>query len=238
MTGNLVEFLLYLASLDLAGNLFCLVKFPYDEERSDVRPFDFLPCWLSFFLVLILHSVERFIPTKNLSMQKFVSSTIALNFVAIALMIVKCDQKGNMERLSSTTSLVALLLFVLPGVAMFAQTGYLFFTEGGGTPSPAPKTLTTQRLVIEGPYQYTRNPMVLAGAWFFLGMSLSFRSIRLVLFAAVFFSIIGTAFIAYYEEPDLRNRFGQEYIDYCQSVPRWIPRRTPYYATKKQRESE
>lgn len=237
MTGNLVEFLLYWGSLDVAGSLLCLVKFPYDEERDDIRPFDFLSCWLTFLLVLILHSLERFIPTRNLTVQKLISSTIPLNFLAIVFMIVKCDQ-NSVERLSLPTSLVALLVFVLPGVMMVAQTGYLFFfTEGGGTPSPAPKTLTTQHLVIEGPYQYTRNPMVLAKAWFLLGLSLLFRSIRLGLLAVVFVSI-GTAFFVYYEEPDLRNRFGQKYIDYFKNVPRWIPRSTPYHTTKKQRKSE
>ena len=31
-------------------------------------------------------------------------------------------------------------------------------------------------------------------------------------------------FILLYEEPHLRKTFGQAYLDYCQTVPRWLPR--------------
>jgi len=32
------------------------------------------------------------------------------------------------------------------------------------------------------------------------------------------------SFLVAYEEPQLRRRFGQVYLDYCASTPRWIPR--------------
>jgi protein-S-isoprenylcysteine O-methyltransferase Ste14 len=31
-------------------------------------------------------------------------------------------------------------------------------------------------------------------------------------------------FVAYYEEPTLRKKFGADYINYCQNVGRWWPR--------------
>lgn len=175
------------------------------------------------------HLRSHDIPLKD----AFVDSWLSVykdEWCTIARMLVKFDQ-GQLESLF-IPSLVAVFVFMLPGAWVVLQTGYLFFTKGGGTPSPAPNTLKTQQCVIEGPYQYTRNPMVSAKAWFLLGMSLLFHSTRLALFAVVFV-LIGTAFFVLYEEPDLRNRFGQEYIQYCRNVPRWIPRRTPYVAIKK-----
>jgi protein-S-isoprenylcysteine O-methyltransferase Ste14 len=33
------------------------------------------------------------------------------------------------------------------------------------------------------------------------------------------------SFLVLFEEPQLRRRFGQPYLEYCASTPRWIPRR-------------
>ena len=33
------------------------------------------------------------------------------------------------------------------------------------------------------------------------------------------------------EEPQLRDRFGEAYIEYCNNVPRLIPRTTPWTPT-------
>lgn len=42
------------------------------------------------------------------------------------------------------------------------------------------------------------------------------------------FSVIASIWIKCFEEPDLEQRFGKDYITYCEHVPRWIPRLTPY----------
>jgi protein-S-isoprenylcysteine O-methyltransferase Ste14 len=34
------------------------------------------------------------------------------------------------------------------------------------------------------------------------------------------------------EEPGLIRRFGDDYHRYCENVPRWIPRRTPWQAPR------
>jgi len=44
-----------------------------------------------------------------------------------------------------------------------------------------------------------------------------------LIYAVVVFIAFNT-FITYYEEPTLRKKFGAAYDDYCQRVPRWIPR--------------
>lgn len=165
-------------------------------------------------------------PTKNFIIQRLITSTIMLNLLHVFRMVIMYDQ-AKIESGSLITLLVSLLVFILPGVFMVILISKLFFDQGGGTPSPAPKTMKTQHLVIEGPYGYTRNPMVSGEVWLLVGLSLVFHSTRLFLFT-IGFVPLGSAFFVYYEEPDLRSRFGNEYIVYCQNVPRWIPRRTPY----------
>ncbi len=97
----------------------------------------------------------------------------------------------------------------------------LFLTIGEGTPVPVhpPK-----RFVVRGPYAYTRNPMM-TGAWLvLLGEALLLHSFVLLLLV-VFVAIPGgVLFVIRYEERDLEERFGNDYVEYKKKVPRWIPR--------------
>jgi protein-S-isoprenylcysteine O-methyltransferase Ste14 len=45
---------------------------------------------------------------------------------------------------------------------------------------------------------------------------------------AVVFWLGVFAAVLVYEEPTLRELFGEEYRTYCENVPRWIPRLTAY----------
>jgi protein-S-isoprenylcysteine O-methyltransferase Ste14 len=54
-----------------------------------------------------------------------------------------------------------------------------------------------------------------------LGEALLFASMRLVEYAAVVF-IMFFLFVVLYEEPMLRQKFGESYRQYCKDVPRWI----------------
>jgi len=119
---------------------------------------------------------------------------------------------------------------VIPGVVLGAVGAALalttiayFILEGRGTPAvfDPPK-----RFVPHGPYRHVRNPMYTGGVSTLLGWGLYLRSVSMVLYAFVVFLLIHT-FVVFAEEPGLRKRFGQEYEDYCKSVPRWVPRFTP-----------
>lgn len=85
----------------------------------------------------------------------------------------------------------------------------------------------TTRLVVEGPYRYVRNPMITAVAILLVGEAVFFGSLWILVWAALFVAI-NTAYFQLSEEPSLERRFGDEYRAYRHSVPRWIPRRTPW----------
>jgi len=78
-----------------------------------------------------------------------------------------------------------------------------------------------EKLVTDGLFHYTRNPMylgltlLLAGAWLFLG-SLSPMGV-----VVAFQQIAGRWYIAH-EEQRLRGVFGKAYTDYQARTPRWI----------------
>jgi protein-S-isoprenylcysteine O-methyltransferase Ste14 len=126
---------------------------------------------------------------------------------------------------------VAFDIFLIVGL-LSAATGFIlmigciamFIRIGKGTLAP---WSPTEKLVCRGVYAYTRNSMITGVLGVLLGESLVFHSIPIFIWLIVFF-IINTAYFLFSEEPGLAKRFGREYLNYKQNVPRWIPRLTPW----------
>ena len=80
------------------------------------------------------------------------------------------------------------------------------------------------RLVTDGPYAFSRNPMyvgmVLAG----LGAALITATLAGVILAAVYALVVRYRYIAH-EEKVMRLKFGAPYEAYCRRVGRWLGRR-------------
>jgi protein-S-isoprenylcysteine O-methyltransferase Ste14 len=83
--------------------------------------------------------------------------------------------------------------------------------------------LPTQQLVTRGPYAYTRNPMFLGVLFLLLAIALHGMSITALALLPILL-LVGLEYIRVYEEPALRERFGEEYRQYRRSVPALIPR--------------
>jgi hypothetical protein len=104
------------------------------------------------------------------------------------------------------------------GYGQYRLVGRYRIGEGGGGPG---MTTLPQRIVEEGPYRYTRNPMYLGHLIFMLGLALTFWSwfalILLVLRAAWFQKRV------WGDEARLAATFGAEYEAYRARVKRWVP---------------
>jgi len=98
--------------------------------------------------------------------------------------------------------------------------GGLFSRLGRGTPVPIEPPV---RLVIRGLYRYCRNPMYVAQVAILLGLFL-YRGELSLLAHAVLYAGVVHGWVVGREEPELRRRFGEEYLRYAERVPRWIPR--------------
>ena len=96
-----------------------------------------------------------------------------------------------------------------------------FVGQGRGTPVPLDPP---RRLVERGLYRWVRNPMYLLYIAVVIGEAMIFRSAWLLAWA-VALGALSHWFVVKSEEPGLRRRFGAAYDDYCQRVPRWLPRR-------------
>jgi protein-S-isoprenylcysteine O-methyltransferase Ste14 len=121
---------------------------------------------------------------------------------------------------------LAVAAMVFGGVLLVAAVVILirafvrFVMEGRGTPAPV---APTERLVVGGEYRYVRNPMYVAVIAAILGQAMIFGSLPLLVYAAIVWAIMA-AFVHWYEEPVLLERYGDEYQRYRQHVRAWVPR--------------
>ena len=103
------------------------------------------------------------------------------------------------------------ILGLLAALAIMAQLG--FSTSVGQQPEGVRKT---------GPYRWTRNPQLLAYGTGLLGFVLMYPSYQtaawILLYAAISQLMVLT------EEEHLKNQFGEEYLEYCRQVPRYLCR--------------
>lgn len=111
-------------------------------------------------------------------------------------------------------------VLVLGGLALAFWCAALFARIGKGTPLPF--TMKTKHLVIAGPYRVVRNPMMFGVGAVLIGIALWIGSLGLWIGFACFVIFVAL-FVPLFEEPDMERRFGDEYRDYCRSVPRWFP---------------
>lgn len=117
------------------------------------------------------------------------------------------------------TSVIGGILIGL-GLTIMALTIRVFVLIGDGTLAPWDPT---RKLVTRSLYGHVRNPMILGVLVVLLGEAVLFTSIRIAVWALLFF-IINTVYFVFSEEPGLVRRFGAEYVEYKRNVPRWIPR--------------
>ena len=120
------------------------------------------------------------------------------------------------------------LLALVIGLTLMYQTISLFQKKGKGTLAP---WTPTQKLVVEGPYRYVRNPMI-SGVLCVLIAESWFMKSAFIFFWALFFFTINYIYFIVKEEPDLAKRFGADYEEYRKNVPRWVPRSSPWNKRK------
>jgi protein-S-isoprenylcysteine O-methyltransferase Ste14 len=108
------------------------------------------------------------------------------------------------------------------GFAVACRCVWDFGWTGRGTPAPiAPP----QRLVVVGFYRYVRNPMYVGFAAGWIGLWTVFGHADPVAIAGAAAAALGVhLFVIFYEEPTLRKKFGEDYLEYCRNVRRWWPR--------------
>ena len=77
------------------------------------------------------------------------------------------------------------------------------------------------KIVTEGPFRFSRNPMYLGMLLVLLGATVKLGILEGFLFAALFFSVANWWYIPF-EEEKMKTVFGTAFDDYCARVRRWL----------------
>jgi protein-S-isoprenylcysteine O-methyltransferase Ste14 len=93
------------------------------------------------------------------------------------------------------------------------------YVRANGTPLPM---LATQRLLTDGPYAWSRNPMVFGTLAAYLGLALISDS-WCALGGFLLFATLLLAYLKLVEERELAARFGQAYLDYKRTTSFLVP---------------
>ncbi|USD35020.1 MULTISPECIES: methyltransferase family protein [Vibrio] len=78
------------------------------------------------------------------------------------------------------------------------------------------------KIVTQGVFQYTRNPMYLGLAIALIGFAIMLGGSLMTLTIAASFIIITDKWYIAFEEKEMTKKFGREYQEYCRHVRRWI----------------
>lgn len=114
------------------------------------------------------------------------------------------------------------------GVIFYLLSLYTFVVKGGGT--PAIWFVCPLRFLIgEEPgefvrtvsYRWTRNPMYLGVVLSVFGQALLLDDLSYHLYGAGLW-ICFHAVVVRLEEPHLKKKYGDAYVEYCRTTPRWI----------------
>jgi len=109
------------------------------------------------------------------------------------------------------------ILLVVAAVALFVASVGKFRAAG----TPVPGNQPTTAIVRVGPYRLSRNPIYLAFSLLHLGIAIWANSLWLI--ATLIAAILVMALVVIpREERYLERRFGADYLDYKNSVRRWI----------------
>lgn len=113
-----------------------------------------------------------------------------------------------------------LIIFLLASAGILGLTGIKQFRDALTTIHPH-KPEQTQKLITDGLYKYTRNPMYL-GLLFGLLACVVWLGSPVALLGPLFFIVYITRFQIQPEERILKEKFGENYEEYLKKVRRWL----------------
>lgn len=148
------------------------------------------------------------------ALQRWVKGTSNRTFVLwpIALLLLEAVRDGGRPEMN---------LWALPllawGYLQYRLVGQLRTVRGGGGPG---MSNPPERLVTDGPYRLTRNPMYLGHLIFFLGLALLLSGPAWLVFVAHLFWFDSRA---RRDEAHMHELFGSDYDIYRARVKRWVP---------------
>jgi protein-S-isoprenylcysteine O-methyltransferase Ste14 len=117
---------------------------------------------------------------------------------------------------TSTAEAIGLVAIVIA----FAIVGWAFATFLRHRTAIYPNQPAT-RIVRDGPYRWTRNPMYLSMTLMYIGLTFLVNALLPMLLLPLVLVLL-VRLVIHREERYLRSAFSDEYAAYCQDVRRWL----------------
>ena len=164
---------------------------------------------------------EHSLPTKIIAM---VCAGILFIFLIPYVAIIILPKFDTLLHLPSIffgmVNFIAGGLLILCGVFFAWWSIGMQLFEAKGTPLPL---LPTQKLLVNGPFKYCRNPMTFGTICAYGGIGVAVGSLSSLITVAFFGGLL-CLYIKRIEEKELSIRFGQDYLDYKAVTPFIIPK--------------
>jgi protein-S-isoprenylcysteine O-methyltransferase Ste14 len=144
-------------------------------------------------------------------------ATIFISLVLIYLPSQLLERSGILRPAVISLQQVIGMFIGSFGAVLAVWCVFTFALLGKGTPAPFDPP---RKLVIQGPYRFTRNPMYLGAGFALTGVSILYESWPLLIYTGIFL-LAAHLFVIWYEEPTLRRTFGEGYDIYTLKVKRW-----------------
>jgi len=135
----------------------------------------------------------------------------------VTLIFTRPERPFGSERLDYWMDGLGLLIALLGQTLRVTVIGYAYIKRGGVN-----KQLAAPKLVSEGFYAHSRNPMYVGNFLILTGIALIYNSRWVYLIILPGF-VLGILAIIKAEEDFLAAKFGAEYDDYCRRVNRFLP---------------
>jgi protein-S-isoprenylcysteine O-methyltransferase Ste14 len=116
---------------------------------------------------------------------------------------------------------IGLILVIITGAASLVTVLNLAL-KGSGAPF---FIALSRKLAADWLYAWTRNPMALAGLFFFLSLGIWYQSAMFLLWVLIVLAPSYVFFAKVYEERELEIRFGTSYLEYKSRTPMFFPRK-------------
>ena len=164
----------------------------------------------------IVHWLKVSIPPEVLEkLVHWLKSSPKRTFILYPLVVFLFERAIGLGHPSVSPWGAALLLW---GYLQYRMVGNYRLEHGGGGPGFSNPPV---RLVDDGPYRFTRNPMYLGHLIFMLGLAITFNSwlgLGILIANTVWFNRRVLE-----DEIHMEQQFGADYIAYKAEVKRWIP---------------
>lgn len=133
------------------------------------------------------------------------------------LMGIVCSGFGFRHYIQYPYNLTGLVLLIT-GISI-AQSGKNLFHKTGTNVNTFDKP---EKLVTEGIYRFSRNPMYLGFVIALTGIAVLYQGSISSLILLFFFFLIVNRWYIRFEEKLMSEIFGEEYFEYCKRSRRWI----------------